>query len=170
MQYQPRIAFGRQPGAPSAGQRGLERAATDLAVVGVVSVKQRKNQSRGRPDHPAPPPVLEDKAASPPARDIPWNKSCFQTYHRVEYQRWEDVLPLTDEDAEEKWRGEEDWARARHPGLFAQARRAPRTCKTGPWSVRRRSARTLCYAGASPARYRAPIARAGSARGPARRS
>ena len=46
MQYQPRIAFGRQPGAPSAGQRGLERAATDLAVVGVVSVKQRKNQSR----------------------------------------------------------------------------------------------------------------------------
>ena len=39
----------------------------------------------------------------------------------MEYKRWEDVLPLTDEDAEEKWRGEEDWARARHPGLFAQA-------------------------------------------------
>ena len=49
-----------------------------------------------------------------------------------EYKRWEDVLPLT---AEEKWRGEEDWARARHPALFAQAqpaRLALGQCGEGP--------------------------------------
>ena len=44
------------------------------------------------------------------AEACPWSRSCYQTYHRVEYKRWKDVLPLTDEDAEEKWLSDTDAA------------------------------------------------------------
>ena len=87
-----------------------------------------------------------------------------QTYHRVEYKRWKDVLPLTDEDAEEKWRDEEDWARACHSGLFVQAVQG--TSNLQDWllvstkKVRKNSLLRGCLPDL------VPEARAGFARGP----
>ena len=76
--------------------------------------RSRSRQTRSshpytRPRGPGrrpPPPQQRRSGRTTQDRETSRGTSCFQTYHRVEYKRWEDVLPLTDEDAEEKWRGE----------------------------------------------------------------